>query len=68
LTRGFGQQRLQPRENQQALYLFDDAVDASQPLVVTMGNERNTDWEITLRKIERERSQIRARAAATPKP
>jgi hypothetical protein len=68
LTRGFGQQRLQPRENQQALYLFDDAVDASQPLTVTMANERNTDWESILRKIERERTQIRARAVAQPKP
>lgn len=68
LTRGFGQQRLQPRENQQALYLFDDAVDATQPLTVTMASERNTDWESILRKIERERTQIRARAAAKPTP
>lgn len=68
LTRGFGQQRLQPRENQQALFLFDDAVDASQPLVVTMASERNTDWESIIRKIERERTQIRARAASKPTP
>jgi len=68
LTRGFAQQRLQPRENQQALFLFDDAVDVSQPLTVTMANERNTDWESILRRIERERTQIRARAVAQPKP
>ena len=68
LTRGFGQQRLQPRENQQALYLFDDAVDTSQPLTVTMASERNSDWESILRKIERERTQIRARAVAKPTP
>jgi hypothetical protein len=68
LTRGFGQQRLQPREYQQALFLFDDAVDVSQPLTVTMSNERNTDWETILRRIERERTQIRARAVGQPKP
>jgi hypothetical protein len=33
---------LQPRENQRALYLFDDAVDASQLLIVTMANEART--------------------------
>jgi len=68
LTRAFGQQRLQPRENQQALFLFDDAVDATQPLSVTMASQRNSDWESILRKIEHERTQIRARAAAKPTP
>lgn len=63
LTAGFGAQRLQPREVQQALYLFDDGLDLSQPLTVTMGIERNTDWQAILRTIERERAMIRSRAA-----
>ena len=63
LTAGFGEQRVQPRELQQALYLFEDGIDLSQPLTVTMGIERNTDWQNILRTIERERAMIRSRAA-----
>jgi len=67
VTSGFGQQRLQPHEKQRAIYLFDDAVDVAQPLTVTMGTERNTDWESILRNsVEPERSRIRARAASKP--
>lgn len=64
LTSGFGEQRLQPREVQQALYLFEDGLDLSQPLTVTMGIERNTDWQAILQTIERERAMIRSRAAS----
>jgi hypothetical protein len=66
LKSGFGTQRLQPRELQYALYLFDDAVDVSQPLTVTMGSERNSDWDRILRTLESERAQIRARSARKP--
>lgn len=64
LTAGFGEQRLQPREVQQALYLFDDGIDLSQPLTVTMGMQQNTDWQTILRTIDRERAMIRSRAAS----
>ncbi|MGE5731976.1 MAG: hypothetical protein ACM37U_08550, partial [Gemmatimonas sp.] len=50
LSPGFGTQRLQPREQQAALLLFEDGLDVSQPLVVTMGSQRNTDWETILLK------------------
>ena len=63
LTAGFGEHRLQPREVQQALYLFDDGIDLSQPLTVTMGMQQNTDWQTILRTIEQERAMIRSRAA-----
>lgn len=67
LTPGFGTQRLQPREQQAALLLFEEGLDDSQPLVVTMGSERNTDWEtILLKTIDPERAAIRARAASHP--
>jgi hypothetical protein len=67
LTPGFGTQRLQPREQQTALLLFEDGLDVSQTLVVTMGSQRNTDWEaILLRTIDPERAAIRARAASRP--
>lgn len=66
LTTGFSEQRLQPRETQRALLVFDDALDVSQPVTVTMGPERNTDWEAILQKIDAERASIRARAGARP--
>jgi hypothetical protein len=67
ITSGFGTQRLQPRESQYGLLLFDEGVDANQPLVVTMGSGRNFDWSndpatgSILTKIEAERANIRAR-------
>jgi hypothetical protein len=48
--------------------LFEDGVDASQPMVVAMGAERNVDWDTNgiLRKLDTERAAIRARAASRP--
>ncbi|MEP7001461.1 MAG: hypothetical protein ABI969_13335 [bacterium] len=62
LSSGFGEQRLQPRETQTALYLFDDALDVNQPLVVSLGTQRSSSWSDRLRDIERERVLIRSRA------
>jgi hypothetical protein len=62
LTAGFGSQRLQPRETQSALYLFDDALDVNQPLVVSLAGQQNVAWTSILRTIERERALIRSRA------
>ena len=66
LSTGFGEQRLQPRETQTALYLFDDALDVNQPLIVSLGSQRSSSWSSTLRDIERERALIRSRAQARP--
>jgi hypothetical protein len=63
LSSGFGSQRLQPRETQSALYLFDDALDVNQPLIVSLSNTQNASWTAALRVIERERVLIRSRAS-----
>lgn len=69
ISPGFGTQRLQPRDTQKGLLLFDEGLDVSQPVVVTMGAERNSDWDGILRRIDAERASIRARAGArTSKP
>ena len=70
LSNGFSEQRLQPRETQTGLLLFEGGVDVSQPIVVRMGAEQNTDWgDVILRRIDAERAAVRARAAAkTPPP
>lgn len=64
ISAGFGTQRLQPRETQTGLLLFDEGLDVGQPLVVTMGSERNTDWDGILRRLDAERAAIRGRASA----
>jgi hypothetical protein len=64
ISAGFGTQRLQPRETQTGLLLFDEGLDVGQPLVVTMGSERNADWDGILRRVDAERAAIRGRASA----
>lgn len=68
ISSGFGEQRLQPRDTQTGLLLFEDGVDASQPMVVAMGSERSVDWDTNgiLKKLDTERAAIRARAASRP--
>ena len=63
LSSGFGEERLQQRETQSALYLFDEAIDLDQPLTVTFQTLTNSDWELILQAIERERALVRGRAA-----
>ena len=62
LTPGFGSQRLAQRESQSAIVLFDEALDANQPLTLTYESVSNSGWSATLQRIERERALIRARA------
>ena len=66
LTSGFGEQRLLQREVQAGLYVFDPAVDVNQPLTITFETMRSDVWGTLLKRVERERSLIRSRAA--PKP
>jgi hypothetical protein len=66
LTPGFGEQRLGQRETQAALYVFDGALDVNQPMTVTFQTTSSTGWDAILRRVERERSLIRSRAARPP--
>lgn len=68
ISSGFGEQRLQPRDTQTGLLLFEEGVDASQPMVVAMGSERSLDWDTNgiLKKLDAERAAIRARATSRP--
>jgi hypothetical protein len=68
LTAGFGQHRLQQRERQSALYLFDAAVDVNQPLVLTVESVRNTRWLEIVQSIERERARVRSKAGTAIPP
>jgi hypothetical protein len=64
LTTGFGEQRLEQRGVQTAIYVFDQGVDVNLPLVVTVQGTPSAGWESNLRRIERERALVRSRAAA----
>ena len=69
---GFSEQRLQPRETQTGLLVFEDGLDVSQPVVVSMGTSRSRDWDWPpggeiLRKLDTERAIVRTRAAGRPK-
>jgi hypothetical protein len=68
LTTGFGENRLDQRDTQSALYLFDDAIDVNQPLTVMVETSRSTAWQEALRLIERERALVRTRAGRSGAP
>jgi hypothetical protein len=66
LTPGFGAQRLGQRETQAALYVFDGALDVNQPMAVSFQTAQSSGWDAIVRRVERERSLIRSRAARAP--
>ncbi len=77
VTRGFGEQRLQQRDVQSALYVFDGSLDLNQPTEFTVETTRDgTTWSgQILPRVERERALVRSRAgrssappATTPRP
>lgn len=63
LSSGFGEQRLDVRETQSALYLFGDGIDLAQPLIVRMQGNEDRTWGTIVQRIEQERALIRGRAA-----
>ena len=63
LSTGFGEQRLNQREVQSALYVYEDGINVEQPLTVTVEAQQNPGWSEALRTIERERALVRSRAA-----
>lgn len=68
LSSGFGEQRLNVRETQSALYLFGDGIDLAQPIIVRMQGNEDPSWSGILQRIEQERALIRGRATqGTPK-
>ena len=68
LTAGFNSQRIRSRETQSAIYLFDEGLDVSQPLAVTVDTVRVASWGATLRNVERERALVRSRATQGTRP
>ena len=63
LSAGFGEQRLDQRETQTALYLYGDGVNLSQPIIARMQGREDPSWGDILQRIEQERALIRGRAS-----
>ncbi len=62
LTAGFGSQRVNQREVQSAIYIFDHGIDTDHPLTVTVQSVPTTSWAQVIPVIERERALVRSRA------
>ena len=64
VTSGFGRSRLQQREIQNAVYVFDVQIDYSQPMVVRYGHMDTNDWINIVPVLDRERARVRARTGS----
>lgn len=64
VTSGWGRGRLQQREVQNAVYVFEDDIDYSLPLTVRYGAEQSADWSAIIPTLERERARVRARSGS----
>lgn len=61
-------QLLNQRETATAIYLFEDGITILQPFSVTYENTSTNRWEQVLRRLDRERASVLARAAGERKP
>jgi hypothetical protein len=69
LTPRWNEQQLGPREQQAAIYLFEEGIPFTEPLTVTYTTVSSEQWTRSLDRLERERAQVYARAGSpTPPP
>jgi hypothetical protein len=67
LSAQWSESQLRQRETANAIYLFDDGIALFEPLGVSYDGASSSQWEQTLRTLERERARVYARAG-TPSP
>ena len=71
LKPGWGDGRLAQKGVQSAIYVFDPAVDLTQPITLSAAGQQTSSWSDNLQRIERERALAWSRASAataTKKP
>lgn len=70
LTPGFGESRVDQRQQAVAIYLFEQGVDVMRPLIVSYGAQRSEAWDASLRLLDAERARVisRSRQATAPAP
>jgi hypothetical protein len=64
VTSGWGRSRLQQREIQNAIYVFDQDIDYAQPLTVRYGHLETPNWLQVIPTLDRERARVRARTGS----
>lgn len=62
VTSGWGRGRLQQRELQSAIYVYDDQIDYDQPITFRYQSTESNAWASMLPRLERERSQVKSSA------
>ena len=62
VTSGWGRGRLQQREVQNAVLVFDQDIDYAQPMTLRYGLLSSGDWSDVILTLERERARVRSRA------
>ena len=62
VTSGWGSGRLQQREVQNAVYVFDQHIDYAQPMTIRYGAGESNNWNTIVPVLDRERARVRARA------
>ena len=60
VTGGWGRGRLQQREIQNAVYVFDRDIDYAQPMTVRYGAQDTGDWINIVPTLDRERVRVRS--------
>ena len=60
VTSGWARGRLQQREIQNAVYVFDRDIDYSQPMIVRYGAQDTGDWINIVPTLDRERARVRS--------
>jgi hypothetical protein len=70
ITPGYDEGRLAQSRSVSAIFVFDPAIQLTQPLVVTLAGVQNHDWSDgnIMSKLESERAAVWSRSAAARKP
>lgn len=68
VTPSWGEQRVEQRETEMAIYDFGEAVDLESSLILAYRFEESTQWSGILPRIQAERARARARAGVGPAP
>jgi hypothetical protein len=62
LTPNWGKGRLAQQEIATAVYVFSDAMNFDQPLIVRYGTDENNEWQSIIPRLQVERGKITGRA------
>lgn len=68
ISRSFSDRQINQRETATAVYLYQSGIRLLDPLTVSFEAVSSQRWESILRRLDRERSSVEARAAAARRP